>query len=268
MVYASPVPAEFVNGSFYDRQSFYLSRDKLEGDYSSVRFKREIRIFRKFCKGGEVLDVGCSTGAFLWQVMRRFPENYEVLGTDVAGKPLDFARERGVPVVREPFLEMREDGRKFDAICFWAVVEHLAQPRLFLQKAESLLKGGGHCFILVPNLRSLATRFLGPKYRYIMPDHLNYFEKATLLRLLEKTKGLEPIANGTSHFNPAVIWTDWRRPADHKVPAEERAGLLRKTTVLKESAWLAPLRPVYSSLETALSWADLADNLWVVVRKK
>jgi SAM-dependent methyltransferase len=267
MVYASPIGAEFASGSFYDRQSFYLFPDKLESDYSAVRFARELRIFRKFCRSGVVLDVGCSTGAFLWQLRERFPENYDVFGTDVAGKALDFAQEKGILILREAFLDMGETFHKFDAICFWAVLEHLAKPDAFLKKAEALLKPGGHCFILVPNLRSLAIRLLGSRYRYIMPDHLNYFERATLLRLLEKTPILEPIACGTSHFNPAVIWTDWRRPTHRRVPDEERASLLRKTTTLKESSWLRPLRPIYKALEAALSFGGLSDNLWMVVRK-
>src|SRR3954451_11569827 len=42
MVYASPVGEEFISGLFYDRLGtpFYLSPDKLESDYSPVRFER------------------------------------------------------------------------------------------------------------------------------------------------------------------------------------------------------------------------------------
>jgi hypothetical protein len=101
-----------------------------------------------------------------------------------------------------------------------------------------------------------------------MPDHVNYFERATLLALVRKTNRLEPIDCGTSHFNPAVIWRDWRSPGNRRVPDEERAGLLRRTTAMKQSAWLAPLRPIYKAMEAALSVAGLSDNLWVVARKK
>lgn len=43
----------------------------------------------------------------------------------------------------------------------------MSEPKLFLQKAASILKPGGLCFILVPNMNSLAIRLLGAKYRYI-----------------------------------------------------------------------------------------------------
>jgi SAM-dependent methyltransferase len=267
MAFASPVKTEFFTGGFYDRQSYYLSPDKVESDYSPVRFERELKLFRRYCPTGHVLDVGCSTGGFLWQLMRRFPSDYEVLGTDVAGKPLDHARGQGISILEGSFLEMDERVRKFEAICFWAVLEHLAEPAVFLRKTVALLEPGGFCFALVPNLNSLAIRLLGPKYRYVMPDHLNYFELGTLRRLFNSVSGLQPVACGTSHFNPVVIWKDWRSDSNERVLDSERGRLLHKTTAMKQSPWLWPLRKVYAGAEKALSLAGLADNLWLVARK-
>src|SRR5678815_6071176 len=69
MILANPVEAQFAEGAFYDRLApYYLSPDKLESDYALVRFARELRLFRRFCGQGAVLDVGCSTGAFLYQL--------------------------------------------------------------------------------------------------------------------------------------------------------------------------------------------------------
>src|SRR5216117_3295757 len=78
MVYANPVEPELASGQFYDRIGvpFYLSPDKLEGDYAPVRFERELRLFRRYCPGGAALDVGCSTGAFLFQLNNRYPGDY------------------------------------------------------------------------------------------------------------------------------------------------------------------------------------------------
>src|ERR1043166_4144263 len=125
MVFANPVPAEFASGKFYDDAGgYYLSPAKLESDYAGVRFERELALFRRHCPRGAVLDVGCSSGAFLFQLNRRFPGDYEILGTDASGAPLDHAESRGVPVVRGNFLEHDFGGRTFDAITFWAVLEH------------------------------------------------------------------------------------------------------------------------------------------------
>src|SRR5438132_6501344 len=89
MIYADPVPIEFASGQYYDQAGaeYYLSPAKLESDYADVRFERELRLFRKCCAGGAVLDVGCSSGGFLFQLNKRFPGCYQVLGTDVSGPP-------------------------------------------------------------------------------------------------------------------------------------------------------------------------------------
>jgi len=160
MIFANPVPAEMATGSFYDRVGHeYLSQEKLEGDYSDVRFRRELKLFRTHCQSGLVLDVGCSSGAFLYQLKKRFPADYEICGTDVSGPALDYAEKMGVPIIKGNFLTHDFDHR-YDAITFWAVIEHLSDPLLFLKKAASILKPGGLCFVLVPNMRSLAVRLL------------------------------------------------------------------------------------------------------------
>ena len=188
-------------------------------------------------------------------------------GTDVAGAALDHAAGRGIEVVREPFLEWDPGGRGFDAVTFWAVVEHLMEPRKFLARAATLLRPGGHCFVLVPNIRSLAVRWLGAKYRYIMPDHLNYFSAETLCRLASAEPRLEVVRLGQSHFNPVVILQDLRVGAK-RVPEGERARLLKRTTAWKQNPLLRPLRWPYAGMEGVLRVFGLADNLVMVMRKK
>ncbi len=269
MVFANPVPCELLSGKYYDRLSipFYLSPDKLAADYAPVRFERELAWFRAFCAGGAVLDVGCSTGAFLCQLRARFPESYTVTGMDVAGGALDYAGRQGVEIVPGNFLAHDFAGRRFDAITFWAVLEHVAHPRLFLARAAALLSPGGHCFVLVPNLKSLAVRLVGARYRYIMPDHVNYFAADTLLRLAKQEPTVEPAILRTSHFNPLVILQDWRGPRE-RVPDEDRVQLLKRTTAYKQNPWLRPLKVLYRGAEGLLGALGLADNLVMVLRKR
>jgi len=269
MVYANPVPGEIASGQFYDRMSvpFYLSTDKLESDYAPVRFERELEWFRTYCRSGGVLDVGCSTGAFLFQLNTRFPGDYTVTGTDVAGAALDFAQSRGIEVVREPFLDCDFGGRRFEAVTFWAVIEHLTQPGKFLGQTAALLRPGGYCFILVPNLQSLAVRWLGASYRYIMPDHVNYFTARTLERFAARNPAFEIVRSSQSHFNPAVLIQDFRRRTE-RVADQERARLLKRTTAWKQNPFLRPARWVYGCVERLLITMGLADNLVLVLRKK
>jgi 2-polyprenyl-3-methyl-5-hydroxy-6-metoxy-1,4-benzoquinol methylase len=267
MVYANPVPGEYASGQYYDRAGadYYLSPAKLESDYAAVRFERELRLFRKHCRGGAVLDVGCSSGAFLFQLSQRFPGCYQGLGTDVSGPPLDYAERRGVTVLRGNFLEQDFRQQQFDAVTFWAVVEHLLEPKPFLAKAWALLKPGGLCFVLVPNMKSLAVRILGARYRYIYPQHLNYFTKATLAKLVEPRFSI--IEFRSTHFNPIVIWQDWRS-GGKDISNRERAELLQRTTSYKQNPVLKPVKALYKLSERALGALILADNLVVVFRRQ
>jgi len=265
MTFASPVPRLYLDGGYYEDagRPFYLSPAKLDADFSPVRFERELRIFRRYCRRGRVLDVGCSTGAFLWGLRRRFAGEYEVLGTDVSGPALAHAESLGLPTRSENLLAEGWPPRAFDAVTFWAVLEHVADPRAFLRQAEHVLKPGGFCFVLTPNFESLATRLLGPKYRYILGQHLNYFRRGDLRRLASPP--FEPVDYFSTHFNPAVIRQDWR--AGRVASDAERAELLQRTTALKQNPWLAPIRVAYRLVERTLGRLNLADNAVWVLRK-
>ena len=268
MVYANPVSEDLAAGTFYDRLAdFYLSREKLQSDYASVRYERELRLFRTYCPGGDVLDVGCSTGAFLFQLKNRWPDEYRIAGTDVVSRALEYAAGRGVEVLRGSFLEHDFGARRFDAVTFWAVLEHVAEPKQFLRRAAEVMQPGAWAFLLVPNFNSLAVRLLGAKYRYLMPDHLNYFTAATLRKLTMTESAFEFMDLRSIHFNPIVIWQDFRRGGG-PVAEAERATLLHRTTALKQAPLLKPLKMFYSGVEYCLGRMGLADNLVAVLRRR
>ena len=268
MIFASPIEEGLATGAFYDQLAtpFYLSPDKVEGDYSPVRFARELKLFLEFCQRGSVLDVGCSTGAFLHQLQTRCPADYEVTGMDVAGPALDYAEKKGVRILRESYLNKDFHGQTFSAVTFWAVMEHLVSPRDFLARTADVLEPSGFCFVLVPNFQSLAVRLLGKKYRYILPQHVNYFTRATLRQLVNTEPRFKIVYSGSTHFNPLVIWQDWRRRGK-PVSDEDRAKLLKRTTGYKQNPFLKPLKLILAGAEAGLKRWHLADNLVVVLQK-
>jgi 2-polyprenyl-3-methyl-5-hydroxy-6-metoxy-1,4-benzoquinol methylase len=264
MIYANPVPVEMATGNFYDKAgSEYLTPEKLESDYADVRFQRELRLFRSYCRSGSVLDVGCSSGGFLYQLKKRFPDDYRILGTDVSTEPLNHAAKMGVPAVKGEFLT-QSFAEKFDAVTFWAVMEHLSEPGLFLEKAASILKPGGFCFILTPNMSSLAVRLLGAKYRYIFPEHLNYFTPATLKKFAGSQFTIVGIKS--THFNPLVILKDFRG-GERNISRAERVKLLKRTTGYKQSRLMSPVRVAYQTAESVLGKFYLADNVAIVGKR-
>jgi 2-polyprenyl-3-methyl-5-hydroxy-6-metoxy-1,4-benzoquinol methylase len=267
MVFANPIPSALQSGEHYQQlaDGLYLSPDKLAADFQPVRFEREMALFRKYCPGGAVLDVGCSTGGFLYSLEARWPGDYERLGMDVVVAALAHAAREGVPVRSGEFPKADFGSRLFDAITMWAVVEHLADPAQFLEKAAGLLRPGGHCFVLVPNLNSLAARLLAGRYRYVMLEHVNYFTAKTLRRWMARVPAFEVMEVRTTHFNPVVIWQDWRGRG-RGVPDAERIALLKRTTAWKQRGGL--LNGCRRQLERTLGAFRLADNLVIVARRR
>ena len=186
---------------------------------------------------------------------------------DISSPSASHARRLGLEVEQGVFDRHDFGTRRFAAITFWAVLEHLLDPAAFLAKAFELLSPAGHCFILVPNLNSLAVRLLGSHYRYVMPEHVNYFTAQSLLLMAATIPGFQVVEVGSTHFNPVVIGQDLIRPRSY-VPPSERARLLLRSSAWKTNRLLTPLRWGYAAAESLLGQLGLADNCVLVLRRK
>ena len=247
-----------------EADKFYVSDDKVRGDYAPHRYDREINALDQYCSGGRVLDIGCSTGGFLHQVRLRFDRRYDLFGTDVAPSATAIAQEHGVKIIPANFLSDGFPEHDFQAITFWAVLEHLLSPSVYLRKACELLTPGGLVFVVVPNVQSFALRILGARYRYVMAEHVNYFSAAALAQLF--ASNFEPVRITTSHFNPIVIAQDFFRRSAPK--PSERARLLNQTNAMKSNTLLKPLYGCYRVSEAILARTGLADNVLAVFQKR
>jgi hypothetical protein len=71
----------------------------------------------------------------------------------------------------------------------------------------------------------------------------------------------------STHFNPLVVWQDFRG-GERAISRAERVKLLKRTTGYKKSRWLLPIKIAYQTTEFALGKLFLADNVAVVGRKE
>jgi 2-polyprenyl-3-methyl-5-hydroxy-6-metoxy-1,4-benzoquinol methylase len=135
-----------------------------------------------------VLDVGCAHGYLLDEARRR---GAQVYGAEIS----DSARESAIQnlgltvAARFPSREL-PDG-SFDIVFLIGTVEHLADPRSLLADVRRALKPGG-LFVLT----TLDTQSWLPLYAIKPPEHLFYFNRGNLSRLLEQA-GLQPISRTT-----------------------------------------------------------------------
>ena len=153
---------------------------KMSGRTKGTVFLRELT--RRLPAGSRVLDIGCGTGAFLATARTR----YQCTGIEISDDLAALARELGVEVLVGDFCEFPFGARRFDAIAMVSLLEHLHQPLAALRQCHALLANGGLLLLKTVNHGGLNRRLMGANWSgYRPPDHLVYFDPASLTRALE-----------------------------------------------------------------------------------
>ena len=186
------------------------SDEELQAAYSSVeddtyvdeRIGREIT-FRKHLSALEnhtgpagsrsLLDVGAYIGVFV-EVARQ--AGWDAYGVEPSSWAVAEAKIRGLPVYQGTQDAVELQGRKFDVITLWDVIEHVADPAAELRKSYGLLKPGGWLAVHTMNIDSITSRLLGQRWPWLMDMHLYYFSQKTLAAML-KNCGFEIVWSGT-----------------------------------------------------------------------
>lgn len=139
---------------------------------------------------GRLLEIGCGYGHFL-QTMAEM--GYEVFGFEPSRNEADFARKyfnikhvhlaeyAGMDSLCFPGVDA-----KFDIICAFHVLEHVADPRVFIQSVYSDLESGGLFAVAVPNLFTL-HHDLHELYFIANGMHRHTFSPHLLIDLLQQS---------------------------------------------------------------------------------
>ena len=134
---------------------------------------------------GALFEVGCAYGLFLDEARGRFDS---VSGIDISGEPVAHARDvLKLDARKGDFLSEDFGGRRFDVICMWDTIEHLAKPDEFLARAASLLIPNGLLYLTTGDIGSWNARWRKEAWRQIHPpSHVNYFSRRTITTLLDR----------------------------------------------------------------------------------
>jgi SAM-dependent methyltransferase len=98
-----------------------------------------------------IMEVGCSSGFLLRDLVRQFPEAV-VIGADVVKEPLYRLSKAlpGVPLIRFDLLRCSLPEQSVDVLVMLNVLEHIEDDVAALRNAFTLLKPGGTLVIEVP----------------------------------------------------------------------------------------------------------------------
>jgi len=207
------------------------------------------------CKtSGVLLDMGCSSGAFL-EFMRG--DSWKLYGIEMSADSAKTAEARsGAQVFTGNILAADFPAGSFDVITCFDVLEHLYEPRRIMARVAEWLKPGGIFYVLVPNVDSAEGRVFGSYWHGLeMPRHLFHYSPESL-KYLAGAVGLNAISIETRR-NPAVgtslryVWDDVfqavgvrRTPVAYRGEASipwRAARKLVRMTVLRALLAMAPL---------------------------
>lgn len=169
-----------------------------------------------------ILDVGCSSGFFLEELSRAFPDA-GLIGADYLRGPLERLARRapGIPILQFDLRACPLPDSCVDGVTCLNVLEHIDDDGAALAHIRRILRPGGIAHIEVP---------AGPALYDAYDEHLMHHRRYRLGGLLElaRRSGLE--IERATHLGflvfPAFWWTKAQNRKKSTVSPEEEASLV------------------------------------------
>jgi len=160
------------------------------------RHRLRIKLIKKFVKTGKLYDIGVGWGHFLHTAQRM---GFETEGVEISELMHHYATEDlKLKVAHDNFYQLQLPEKKWDVVTMWDVLEHLDEPELAVKKAHSIIKDGGYFVIQVPQIDSKVAVKQKEKWSMMSIEHVNYFSKRTIKKLLEDN-GFEVVKYKSSY---------------------------------------------------------------------
>jgi len=235
LVFVRPFPDLKTIAGFYDEKYFQsdfgcgmYEKNYLETESTRVEEYREmLGMIQNYKKAGNLLEVGCAAGSFLYYAKRA---GFKVSGVDLSAWAVNTAKTQfGLEVKQGRLGDAHLPSGNYDVIFLSDLLEHEPEPVKFLAEVKRLLKSDGAAVIKVPvyvnsfyyrivrmlpwswTLGRLDARLLqalkvsskGPKFP---PYHLYEYSPRTLAMLLSRS-GFKIVEQRSSLIVPEFLET-------------------------------------------------------------
>jgi 2-polyprenyl-3-methyl-5-hydroxy-6-metoxy-1,4-benzoquinol methylase len=170
---------KFYNPSLTGDERFYEQLQKFEWYYMAEKEEYDVAR-RHITDESSVLEIGVGYGAFAKKIKAR-----SYVGLELNDSAVSVARQRGLPVYKST-VETHAIGHmdEYDVVCSFQVLEHVADPKQFIESSLKCLKRGGKLIQSVPSEDS----FLGQEVNNILnmpPHHVSRWTDKTLNKFTE-----------------------------------------------------------------------------------
>jgi len=178
-------PTESNIAKYYQSDNYISHSDTKTGFVNKVYYavrkimlSKKYRLIKKLSKGKEILDIGCGTGHFLGYMKEK---KYETLGVEVDKDAREYGKNKFQLEVlpTDKFLDGSID-KKFSTITLWHVLEHIYEPKKYLDIIKDLMNPDSHLVVALPNHKCFDAKYYSSFWAgYDVPRHLWHFSPDT-----------------------------------------------------------------------------------------
>lgn len=180
-----PFPSKERIKSIYDDSYFDYERENEENFFSLMKKGLDdIKFDSLYSSPGRALDVGCATGRLLTHLKH---EGWETIGVELCPKSAQYAREiAGIDVFLGEIGDASIAANSIDFAHSSHVIEHVANPVLFLEDIYRTLRPNGYLCLTTPCYRSLQFNLYRSRWRSAIDQHLQLFSGTGLQEICKR----------------------------------------------------------------------------------
>lgn len=245
------------NYAYWNAHIFPASEGARREKIFRPRAERMVEICRRHAVPGRaLLEVGAGFGTFCEEISR-LGYFERVIAVEPTPDLAATCRKKGLEVVERRIEEAQIGGGPVSAVASFEVIEHLFDPREFLEGCARLLPPGGLLVLTCPNGKGFDIEILGPLSGAVDTEHLNYFHPASLSLLVSDTG-----------FEVMEVLTPGKLDAE----LVRKKALSKELDLSREPFLKEVLIDRWDALGTAfqqfLAGHRLSSHLWLVAKRK
>lgn len=185
------------DGAFYEAlnaQHSYHSEWKVE-----FQFAKDLA--RTIGRDAKILDVGCGYAAFLSAL--KLAGHSDIHGLEFNQRAVEIGLSKGMSVSGEAIADhAQRNSERYDLVTCFQVLEHISNPRSFLESIVAVTKKGGKIVIAVPNNEPFFAGLHVNALTNLPPHHMGLWSIESL-RNLERIFSIKLLRH---QYDQVVSW--------------------------------------------------------------